>query len=707
MARVTFGAQQRQPRQRTRLQPQRQRQERRNWYEDPGQILGWVRLAEALAAPKGLIARGVRAAQRWQLASAAEDRKEEALAAKREAEEVDAMIHGGFPEGSNEAMIAREEARIREARGEAAAQNFRDWNEPMRGPRTGPYGRSVPLPDYALSQPEAPVQGRLPAGEISGEGLIPRWTQGFGPMAQEQAPVAMGTTAFPEPEPVSRTDQAQMRPLLRSMTPDMSDMGGMERAREHLGDYFPEYISILEKRLKREEETGDPMMIPDWFREPQAQPSTRQEAGMAPEAGPQRSPFPSFGREEAAARYRSARRSQDEAQAAKAKEIEDYAADMSLSTVNEVYEDFGKYAGAKGGRLDADDFADLWEQAKLMLERDPSYVDGLALDPVGTQRRLLSDTMAYFKFLNMGGDPAAAKRQQVKDETAEVNLRRAKRREAQEKARDERKSRTGVRIVRDIPVGAPNWEDDLVQWGIWRDAGFDQRPGMSNVPSYLSHKDGGKYAAAANRAKEHLKDWLESPQGWDKPESQWSTWQRDAFKDESKEINKYRTQVDARDRTAGEEPSYDQASDKFKWTEEGGRKRTGTLSDVLKGRILTETEAKHALRMGGLSDAQADAAIEEANKAKKPKTTQRTKNAWAVIQDFSVADLQGNKSDVEARLDTGFLTRNKWDRLTDPKTQTKIREAISEILAAEEVEDVPQNWINIANKIKALGIRGL
>jgi hypothetical protein len=681
MARVTFGGPT-QRRQRTRILPSRPSpQKRRNWYEDPGQILGWVRLAEALAAPKGLIARGVRAAQRWQLEQDAEARKE--------AIEVDQQLN----------ML-----RQRASQGDAGAMHALD---PMGGfdqdPAPSPEQRAQLMADYQGGmRPADPLFRTATDPGVKPMRPLPPLRGAEGQVLPRVAPTA--PTAGAAPPLPSLWDQVTERidalgPISRS---DFQGINADERAGMQPEELLEKYGKGYENTLLRRAEAGERGAEATYVRL-----MGLTEPGQAPaqEAAPAPTPAPEAQAEQP--RYRQFNMQQKEAAESKAKELDDYTAAMGLSTVNEVYEDFGKYAGAKGGRLDADDFADLWEQAKLMLERDPSYVDGLALDPVGTQRRLLRDTMAYFKFLNMGGDPAAAKRQRVKDERAEVELTRAKRKDAQERARAERKSRTGVRIVRDIPVGAPNWEDDLVQWGIWRDAGFDQTPGRSNVPSYLSHKDGGKYAAAANRAKQHLKDWLESPQGWDKPESQWSTWQREAFKDESKEINKYRTQVDARDRTAGEEPSYDQASDKFEWTEEGGRKRTGTLSDVLKGRILTETEAKSALKAGGLSDAQADAAIEEANKAKKSKTTQRTKNAWSVIQDFSVADLQGSKSDVKTRLDTGFFGRNKWDRLTDPATQRKIQEAINEILAAEEVENVPPKWINIANKIKALGIRGL
>jgi hypothetical protein len=144
----------------------------------------------------------------------------------------------------------------------------------------------------------------------------------------------------------------------------------------------------------------------------------------------------------AASGYRDSRRAAVDLEDQRTIDAEDYLADMAISTVQDVYKDFGIYGATKDGRLDAQDFADLWEHARLMLERDPAYVDGMALDPVGTQRRLLSDTMAYFKFLNMGGDPDAASDKALRRKSLKLTV------EAKEAAAKKREDEAAARSAR-------------------------------------------------------------------------------------------------------------------------------------------------------------------------------------------------------------------------------------------------------------------
>tara|TARA_R100001129_G_scaffold176307_1_gene150170 strand:- start:945 stop:2903 length:1959 start_codon:yes stop_codon:yes gene_type:complete len=652
-----------------------------------------VRLAEALAAPKGLIARGVRAAQRWQLASAAEDRKEEALAAKREAEEVDAMIQGGFPEGSNEAMIAREEARIREARGEAAAQDF----------KASPYATRLglpPLPPPEINVAVDPLSGRILSPEElrlgEEDSLINTWAPSTGmiPWHQEEAPAAQA----PLPKAGS---------LPKGSIGDIDDAerSGMSPPEllEQFGDVYAntlltrlKYDRSRDKAMRHLQEAG--IVLP-----PQGQ-ATKE---ASPETQERPSPFPEVGDRQAALGYRAARRAQEESQAAKAKEVEDYAADMSLSTIEEVYKDFSKFAGGKKGPLDAEDFADFYEQLKFITDRDPALVEGLSLDPVGTKRQILKDAMAYFKFLNMGGDPKAAERRANQDKNLRLRNEALEARAKKRAADAEKANRApGPPVSRDLPAGAPDWRTDLQNWAKWRDDGHGDTYDLFDVPAYLVSTE-GRSGDAINEARKNLISFLEGEDGWGKPKGRWTTRQRKIFENEAKRLRSYGPSLDREPQVGGGQPlGAERDGDLFYWSVDG-RGRKGTLADVVRGKIFTDAEVIDMMVEDGDTREDAKKAVEEARKAKKSKTTQRTKNAWSVIQDFSVADLQGNKSDVEARLDTGFFGRNKWDRLTDSKTQTKIREAISEILAAEEVEDVPQAWINIANKIKALGIRGL
>jgi hypothetical protein len=73
----------------------------KKWYEDPGLLLGWIRLAETLAAPKGLVARGIRAAERYQKSGAIEDAR-----AAQEADAAIASLHERAGAGDPQAMYA-------------------------------------------------------------------------------------------------------------------------------------------------------------------------------------------------------------------------------------------------------------------------------------------------------------------------------------------------------------------------------------------------------------------------------------------------------------------------------------------------------------------------------------------------------------------------------------------------------------------------
>ena len=470
MARITFGAP-KQRRQRTRVQPGPQPRKEKRWYEDPNLMLGWVRLAEALAAPKGLIARGVRAAQRWSLANDAEERK----AAAAEAEEMEAMLapfRQRAAAGDEEAMEALSpgilrggDPRMRQqgdtltglptARQEAALRAEYEGIPEGTAPAASMLGvpplaediyqrpelpflrtdylapPSMPLPDLRSTElVEAPVDGLYDVGERRPMTLDvaspvgPTTARAF---ERPTLPDLMVLRGDPGAAGSQREDQDQdiatqmygiggrtenIGPISRS---GGAGINADERAGMQPEQLLEKYGADYENTLLRRADAGNRGAEATYVRlmglaEPGRAPAQEAET-PEPEAPPT-----------SASSYRDSRRAAVDLEDQRTIDAEDYLADMAISTVQDVYKDFGIYGATKDGRLDAQDFADLWEHVKLVLERDPAYVEGMALDPVGTQRRLLSDTMAYFKFLNMGGDPDAASDKALRRENLQLTV---------------------------------------------------------------------------------------------------------------------------------------------------------------------------------------------------------------------------------------------------------------------------------------------
>lgn len=497
MARVTFGGGAAPPRRApvrlrgVRAAPMPKKEKR--WYEDPNLMLGWVRLAEALAAPKGLIARGVRAAQRWSLASDAEERR----SAAAEAEEMEAMLAPfrqraaagdpaamealspgirevgtsptGAPTARQEAALRAEYEGIPEGTAPASPMfvDLRDgateeqragvpvlgrdiYQRPELPPLRADYltHPSMPLPDLRETElVQAPIDGLYDVGEMR-------------PMTLDMAPAPGPTTARTIESPTlpdlvtlrggpgaagsQREDRDQdiatqmygaggrvenLGPISRSGGAGINadERAGM-RPEQLLEKYGADYENTLLRRAEAGERGAEEIYVRIMGLEGGQAPAQEAEA-PAPEE-------PASG----APGYRDSRRAAVDLEDQRTIDAEDYLADMAISTVQDVYKDYGIYAATKDGRLDAQDFADLWEHVKLMLERDPAYVDGMALDPVGTQRRLLSDTMAYFKFLNMGGDPDAVNRRKMQDKSLKLTVEAKER--AAKKAADEASARS-------------------------------------------------------------------------------------------------------------------------------------------------------------------------------------------------------------------------------------------------------------------------
>lgn len=509
MARVTFGAPA-QRRQRTRVRPVSQPRKEKRWYEDPNLMLGWVRLAEALAAPKGLIARGVRAAQRWSLANDAEERK----AAAAEAEEMESMLAPfrqraaagdeeamealspgilrggdprmrqqgdtltGLPTAKQEAALRAEYEGIPEGTAPAASmlgvpprpQDIYQRPElpPLRTDYLTP--PSMPLPDLRSTElVDAPIDGLYDVGERRPMTLDvappmgPTTAQWSPPLALSrwaETPTTARTIESPTLPPLVRlrggpgapveTEAPSADSIYQEVTVRIDNVGPISRSggaginadempplslnpEQLLEKYGADYENTLLRRAEAGNEGAEATYVRLMgLAGPGGAPAQETEA-PAPEAPEPEAPLTG------ASNYRDSRRAAVDLEDQRTIDAEDYLADMAISTVQDVYKDFGIYGATKDGRLDAQDFADLWEHAKLMLERDPAYVDGMALDPVGTQRRLLSDTMAYFKFLNMGGDPDAASDKALRRENMQLTV-DAKKRAAQ-KAKDEAAAR--------------------------------------------------------------------------------------------------------------------------------------------------------------------------------------------------------------------------------------------------------------------------
>tara|TARA_R110002020_G_scaffold226824_1_gene437281 strand:- start:4262 stop:5887 length:1626 start_codon:yes stop_codon:yes gene_type:complete len=430
--------------------------------------LGWVRLAEALAAPKGLIARGVRAAQRWQLSSAAEDRKEEALAAKREAEEVTALVQG----------LARDEEEAAEA--------------------------ATVGPDMATQM----VQ------------------MGF---ADDDAPSWEFDQAAVGPQPAALTEQAPLPEPGRFSKGSLDPIWAAEKKgaapKELLESFGGTYVNTLLARLKHDDARDK---------------ATRslEEIGMLPsQAGgalATSQPEP----EKAPAGYRAARRAQDESQAARAKEVEDYAADMSLSTIEEVYNDFSKFASGHEGPMGPRDFADFYEQLKFITDRDPALVEGLALDPVGTKRQILRDAMSYFKFLNMGGDPKAAERRAEQDKNLKLRN-KALEDAAKKRAAKANKAltRKGYSPTRGAPANFFDWKDDLNAWA--NKVRYPKDKDFADIPSYLN-KVGDRPGSAINAVRHKMVRELKEEWG---EKDKWSRSQNKVWKSLQKALEGHRTVI--------------------------------------------------------------------------------------------------------------------------------------------------------------------
>ncbi len=509
--------------------PPKEKVEKR-WYEDPGMMLAWVKLAESLAAPKGLVARGVRAAQRWSLTSDAEERAE----AAREAEEIGAAV---------ESATAPE------------AYPLQGWGDNIKPP-------AVDEPFIGLASNE----------NYTG---LPR-PQSSSPLAQRPASGSIPTGATGVINQVERS----------GASPD--------ELKEQFGQA---YVDVLLRRVESGKNLG----------------SAEQDLqALGVSTGKEAAPATKT-RERVS--YRQSRDEAEETSAARAAEVSDYTARRGLSTVQGVYEDFAKYSQTKGGPLDSGDFADFWEQVRSVQELDPALVEGLSLDALNTKRALLSDSMAYFKFLNMGGDPAAARRATKKETKMDLTIAKMQRDAAEAKAKaDKVLTRKGYKPAPGVPDDWFDWKDDLNAWA--NNKAYPDKYGDNTVKSYLKGA-GGRQGSAANAVRLEVERRLKVAWGDKKG---WRRKQKETLKGLTKAIESHLNVTNKKEiaentlpktKITSQERAYDSAKSAYSAASAKRDEVKRNLAAMPKGSLGKEKE-KHGELTGSLAKLELEVAGKEA-----------------------------------------------------------------------------------------------
>ena len=397
----------------------------KKWYEDPGLLLGWVRLAETLAAPKGLVARGIRAAERYQKSGAIEDAR-----AAQEADAVIVSLHERSQAGDVEAQTALdpmgEWAQQEQFRHEYPQGDVVSAGEPLPGgaePSVFLPTSTVGAPAAAAPPAAAPREGgpsRVPFHTPSTTRTERSGTAGFGPI-----------------DAVNWYETGQ---------PNTDGTGGNRPSDpttiyENMGETYP---AVLEARIRNQKTGGGAKARAIAALEEIA--PLRGDAPPAQTPAAEPAPTPAPGAQPVAGEgFRPHTLARQERGRARAAEIKDFGEVAGIHTVADAMEKFSQYAEEKmeGGKLlSPSDFADLYAQAREAMENDPAFVDAIWDNPMKARREMRKELMAFFKFLGMGGDRAAAMRVARKKET-KVDLQIAKM-QAEAAERDKKAARNAL-----------------------------------------------------------------------------------------------------------------------------------------------------------------------------------------------------------------------------------------------------------------------